>query len=179
MDNPLPIVTEDEWQRRATAAAIAAARNVVNSGEGVSPRAMISSISEIEWGWIVCAALFGWISTKAQQATAEGRGADEAIYTMTHRDPAPWEAGAVETILPALGNIEGVDWSKPIGEWSKDQIVSFSWQIYRLTDAALAQRDEGKTDVVTKLSLDRQERIISALNGGPLLSRAEYANPFI
>jgi len=177
MDNPLP--TEDEWQTRATAAAIAAARNVVNGGEGISPRAMISSLSEVEWGWIVCAALFGWIATKAQQAVCEGRGADEAIYTMTHRDPSPWEAGAVETILPALANIDGLDWSKPIGEWSKDQIVSFSWQIYRLTNAALAQRDEGKTDVITKLSLDRQERIISALNGGPLLSRAEIANPFV
>lgn len=179
MNNSLPeFITEDEWQSRATAAAIQAARNVVN-GEGVNPRAMVSSLSDVEWGWIVCAALFGWIATKAQQAVVEGRGADQAIYSMTHREPAPWEAGAVATILPALGNIEGVDWSKPVGDWSKDQIVGFAWQIYRLTDAALAQRDEGKTDVITKLNLDREERIISAQNGGPLMSRVELANPFV
>jgi hypothetical protein len=173
---PSPFISEDEWQTKATLAAIEAARRVVNR-EGVNSQAMISSLSDIEWGWIVCAAIFGWISCKAKQAVAEGRGYEGPIHTMTHRAPAPWEAGAVEAILPALGSIEGIDWSKPVGDWSKDQIVSFSWQIYRMTDAALAARDEGKTD--NRFNRERAERMNSARNGGPLLSRDETLNPFI
>jgi hypothetical protein len=173
MTEPAPsLLSEDEWQTKATLAAIEAARSVVN-GEGVNGRAMVSSLSDIEWGWIVCAAIFGWISCKAKQAIANGCEYEHSIYTMTHRVPEPWEAGAVETILPALGDIDGVDWSKPVGDWSKEQIVSFSWQIYRMTDAALFARDERKIDIVTKLNRVRNERVISAMNGGPLLSHDE------
>lgn len=162
-----------DWDLRATQSAIEAGRAVV-SGDGINSRAMISSLSDVEWGWIAAATIFAWIKTKSQQAVEEGCGYDTAIRSMVHRNPAPWEAGAVETILPQLGDLQGVDWEKPIGEWSKDQIVSFSWQIHRLTDAALAARDEGATDKITKrLSQPETEREISAKNGGPLLARGE------
>jgi hypothetical protein len=83
-------------------------------------------------------------------------------------------SGAIETILPALGDLEGVDWAKPIGEWSKDAIVSFAYQIHRLTDTALAARDEGAGDkIVRKLSQPELERELSAGHGGPLLARRE------
>lgn len=164
---------EADWDLRATQSAIDAARAVV-SGEGINSRAMISSLSDVEWGWVAAATIFAWIKTKAQQAVEEGCGYDTAIRTMAHRSPAPWEAGAVETILPALGSVSGVDFDKPLSQWSKDQIVSFSWQIYRLTDAALAARDEGAGDkIVKRLTQPETEREISAAHGGPLLARGE------
>lgn len=164
---------EADWDAKATQSAIDAARAVVGE-HGINSRVMIQSLSDIEWGWIAAASIFAWIKTKSEQATAEGIGYDVAIRTMAHRDPAPWEAGAVGTILSALGDLEGVDWSKPIGEWSKDAIISFAWQIHRLTDAALAARDQGAGDkIVQRLSQPVMERELSAANGGPLLARGE------
>jgi hypothetical protein len=164
---------EADWDVRATSSAIEAAKAVV-SGEGINARAMISSLSDLEWGWIVAAAIFGWIKTKAEQAVEEGTSAEIPIRTMTARDPQPWEAGAIGTILPALGNVQGLDWSKTVGEWSKDQIIGFAWSIYKLSDAALAARDEGAQDkIVQRLSQPRMERENSAAHGGPLMSRAE------
>lgn len=164
---------ETDWDAKATQSAIAAAREVIGAN-GINTRSMISSLNELEWGWICAASIFGWIKTKAEQATTEGIGYDVTIRQMAHRDPAPWEAGAVATILPALGGLQGVDWNKPIGEWSKDQIVSFAWQIYRLTDSAIAARDEGATDkIVQRYSQPEMERELSAKNGGPLLARKE------
>jgi hypothetical protein len=156
----------------ATSSAIAAARYVVS--ESVNSRAMVSSLSEIEWGWIVCAAIFSWIETKARQAVYEGRAYDETIQAMPG-EPAPWEAGAVASILPALGKIETLDWAKPMGEWSKEQIVSFAWHCHKLTDQALAHRDEGAKDVVTQLNRAVAEREVSAANGGPLMDREELS----
>jgi hypothetical protein len=130
----------------ATSSAIAAARYVVS--ESVNSRAMVSSLSEIEWGWIVCAAIFSWIETKARQAVYEGRAYDETIQAMPG-EPAPWEAGAVETILPALGNIDGTRLGKAHranGRKSKSSLCVAL--IHKLTDQALAHRDEGAKDVV-------------------------------
>jgi hypothetical protein len=164
--------TDDDWQREATLSAIAAARAVV-SGDGINQRATIGSLSELEWGWIVAAAIFEWIKKRAEQAVAEGTAYELPIQTMSGRDPEPWEAGAVASILPALGNIKGLDWSRPIGEWHKDQITSFAWQIHKLTVAALAARDEGATDKIVKYDRNNQEREVSAANKGPLMSKRE------
>lgn len=169
-----PREIETDWDRKATQSAVAAVREVYQDKSGINARAAIGSLGDIELGWLAAAAIFGWIKTKAQQAVEEGCGYDAAIRAMAQRDPAPWEAGAVETILPALGGMKDVDWSKPVGEWSKDQIISFAWQIYRLTNGALAARDEGATDKITRvLSQNEIERNHSADHGGPLLSRSE------
>lgn len=165
--------SEDEWQKKATSSAIAACRDVVGNG-GINGRALVGSLSDLEWGWIAAAAIFAWIKTKSEQAVAEGVGYDIPIRTMTYRGSEPWEAGAIASILPALGSMKDVDWSKPVGEWTKDQIVSFAWQIYKLTDGALAARDEGATDkIVRRLSQPQMERELSATQGGSLMSRGE------
>lgn len=166
------VISEDEWQRRATEAAIQAARNVV-AKDGIAPRAPIGNLSEIEWGWIVAAVIFGWIKVRAEQAVYEGTSPEVTIRTATNRDPAPWEAGAIATILPQLGSMQGVDWSKPIGEWPKDQITSFAWQIYNLADGALATRDENATGRIVSFNQEKTEREVSGANGGGLLSRKE------
>lgn len=164
-----PSVIEAEWDKKSHAAAIDAAKSVI--GEGVNGRAMISSLSDIEWGWLAMASIFAWIKTRAQQAVMEGRGYDETIRAMPGRDPEPWEAGAVEMILPALGEID-LPWQLPLGEWPKETITSFAWQIHRLVDAALVNRDHGATDKITR-RLDTGEREFSASQGGPLMTREE------
>lgn len=169
---PLFAEREDHWQRQATAEAVIACKQVIGAN-GINARSMISSLSDLEWGWIAAAAIFAWIKTKAQHAVEEGTGYDIPIRSMTYKAMAPWEAGAIETILPALGGLEGVDWSKPVGEWSKDQIVSFAYQINRLASSALAARDEGATDKLTRSNRDQMEREGSAQAGGPLMSLKE------
>jgi hypothetical protein len=163
------VISEDEWQRRSTASAIASARDVV-SKEGINARVPVGSLGDLEWGWIVASAIFGWIKTRAEQAVHEGTAYDIPIRTMAG-EPPPWDAGAIATILPALGGMNGVDWSKPVGEWSKEQIVSFAWQIHKLTDGALARRDDGSKPV--DFSQERTERLHSANVGGPMMSRNE------
>lgn len=161
---------EDEWSKKATLEAIAAARDVISSGS-INGRTMISSVSEVEWGWIVCAAIAGWIKTKARQAVAEGVGYDNPIRFMPG-DMQPWEAGAVEAVLPALGELR-FDWSKPIGDWSKDEIVSFAWKMSSMIAQSLVAQARGEEDKITEFSQKRQERELMARNGGPLMSRDE------
>jgi hypothetical protein len=164
---------ETDWMAKATQSAIDAVRKDVID-HGLNGRSMISSLSDLEWGWICSAAIFAWIKTKAQQAVAEGIGYDVPIRSMVGYSPEPWEYGAVETILPELGEIKGVDWEKPIGEWSKNQIISFACQIHRLADKALMMRSMGEEDSITqKIDQPRWERELSAGQGGPLLSRGE------
>ena len=69
---------------KATRSAIDAARSVITEND-INGRAMISSLNELEWGWIACAAVFAWIRTKSEQAVAEGVGYDQAIRAMPGR----------------------------------------------------------------------------------------------
>jgi hypothetical protein len=159
---------EAEWMAKATHSAIEGAREAVHSING---RAMISSLSELEWGWIAMGAVFSWIRTKSEQAVAEGVGYDEVIRAMD-RLPPPWEVGAITSILPALGEIHDVPWDKPLSEWSRDQIIMFAWHIHKLVHMAILARDAGEQDKLTQ-NIARAERELSAANGGPLLSRKE------
>ena len=67
------IKTEDYWQREATAQAVASARYVIQGGS-INNLTRVSSLSEIELGWIICAAIFGWIESKAKQAAVTTNG---------------------------------------------------------------------------------------------------------
>jgi hypothetical protein len=171
MSEPV-LKTEDDWQREATASAVASVRRVVASG-ALNGRVQVANLSDIEWGWIACAAIFGWIETKARQAVDEGQGVEATIRAMHDRDPEPWEAGAVATILPGLANIKGLDWNLPVASWSKEQIVSFAWAVHRLTDAAIAARNEGAQDKIVRFTRDIAEREHSAANKGPLMTHEE------
>ena len=115
---------EDAWHRQATAAAIAAARGVVKHDGPIPPGTPIGRLGEIEWGWLVAAILFGWISTRAQQAAAEQIDAEQVIR-LTGLDPDPWDAGAVAAILSDLADTPGIDWSNPLTEWPRETMVEF------------------------------------------------------
>jgi len=84
---PTPEALDDIWQRRATAAAILAVRDVIRGG-AIPPAAPVSRLTDVELGWLFAAALFGWIKTRAEQATAEGWDVEETLRR-TSLNPQP------------------------------------------------------------------------------------------
>src|SRR5215831_10114828 len=121
---PTSSAMDDAWQRWATAAAIKAARNVIGTEGAIPSGTPVGRLSDTEWGWIVAAILFGWISTRAAQATAEEIDTERCIR-MTGLDPEPWDAGAVSAILPELAETPGIDWSLPFGAWPQGVVTNF------------------------------------------------------
>jgi hypothetical protein len=168
---------EAEWMAKATDSAIEGVREAMG---GINSRAAIGSLSKPELGWIAMGAVFNWIKCKSEQAAAEGFGFDgreQAIRSMPGREIPPWDLGALTSILPALGDVEGLPWDKPLNEWSKQQMVRFTWNAHRLICAAMSARDDGAPGkLMQKVSLSVAEREFSARNGGPLLSRKELGD---
>jgi hypothetical protein len=141
---------EDDWGRRATAAAVAAARGVVLGEDGaINKNAPVGRLSDVEWGWIVSAAIFGWIRTRAEQAATEEIDTEQAIR-MTGLDRNPWDAGAIGAILPELAKCRGVDWSKPLNDWSRETMIEFLLETLRLVRRGMIARDLG--DGITRKS---------------------------
>jgi hypothetical protein len=169
---PTASALEDVWQRRATAAAIEAARKIVTIDGVIPPGTPIGRLGEIEWGWIVAAVLFGWISTRAEQATAENLDTERTIR-MTALDPEPWDAGAVTTVLPELAETPGVDWSKPLDGWSRETMVKFLLAAMRLIHKATIARDVNERGITRKSSADVIARQTNAAAGGPLMTPDE------
>jgi hypothetical protein len=134
---------EDVWQREATRVAIKEARAVVAGGP-VPPLTPIGRLSDTEWGWIVAAVLFGWISTRARQATDNGVGPDKYLYANDAFNPDPWDAGAIEAILPELANSTRTDWSKSLLQFSRDEMIGFLGDAYNLIGKAMLARDKGE-----------------------------------
>jgi hypothetical protein len=145
---------EDEWARRATDAAIAAARRVVLGGNDViNMNAPVGRLNDLEWGWIIAAAIFAWIRTRAEQATAEGLATERVIRTAM-LDPNPWDAGVVAAILPQLADVPGIDWSKPLTGWSREQMIGFLTTALGLIRTAIRARDLGGGSITRKSGAD-------------------------
>jgi hypothetical protein len=164
---------DDIWQRRATAAAIAAVRQVLDGGDAIPKAASVGRLTDLELGWLVAAAVFGWIRTRAEQATAEGWDTEQTLR-VSRLDPDPWDVGAVTHILPQLANLDGFDWSKPVTAWSKDTITRFVLAAMKLTSAAMLARDLGGGGITTKRKpLEQMQRVASAEVGGSLVTPNE------
>jgi hypothetical protein len=166
---------EDQWQRDATAAAIAAMRGVVQTDGLISPGAPVGRLSEIELGWLLAAALQAWISKRAQQAAAEQLDSEQLIR-LTALDPQPWDAGAVAAILPELADACAgvVDWSKPLMEWPRDTIIEFVLKAMPLIRKATIARDLSAKGITRKSSADMIARQTNAAAGGPLMTPDEF-----
>jgi hypothetical protein len=166
---------EDQWQRDATAAAIAAMRGVVQTNGPIPPGAPVGRLSEIELGWLLAAALHAWISKRAQQAAAEQLDAEQLIR-LTALDPQPWDAGAVAAILPELADacVGIVDWSKPLMDWPQDTVVEFLLKAMPLIRKATIARDLSAKGVTRKSSADMIARQANAAAGGPLMTPDEF-----
>ena len=176
MKRPIGIPTasalEDVWQRRATAAAIEAARKVVKVDGVIPPGTPIGRLGDVEWGWLVAAILFAWISTRAEQATAESIDTELAIRT-SGLDPEPWDAGAVATILPELAEMPDIDWEKPFSEWPRETVTQFLLTAMRLIRRAMAARDLSERGITRNSSATVIARQANAAAGGPLMTPGE------
>jgi hypothetical protein len=166
---------EDQWQRDATAAAIAGARGVVQMDGPIPPGTPTGRLSDVEWGWIVAAVLFAWISMRAQQATAEDFDTERTIR-MVALDPQPWDAGAVAAILSDLADAcsRTVDWSKPLAEWSRETIIEFLLKAMPLVRRAQIARDMNDKGITRKSSANTIARQTNAAVGGRLMTADEF-----
>jgi hypothetical protein len=169
-----PSALEDAWQRRATAAAIEAARGVVQMDGPVPPGTPIGRLSDTEWGWVLAAMLFAWISKRAEQATVERLDVEQTIR-LTTLDPQPWDAGAVAAILPELADAcSGLDWTKPLTAWPKDDIIEFLLKAMPLIRKAMIARDLSEKGISRKSSASAIARQANAAAGGPLMTADEW-----
>jgi hypothetical protein len=158
---------DDEWQRRATAAAITGARGVIQPDGPILPGTPVGWLSDVEWGWIVAAVLFGWIQTRAEQAAAEQLDTERTIR-ITALDPEPWDAGAVAAILPDLASAcEHLDWSKPLADWPGDTVIEFVLTAMPLIRKAMIARDLSERGVTQRSSAPAIARQDNAAVGGP------------
>jgi hypothetical protein len=169
----LPAAIEDAWQRRATAAAIVGARGVISRDGPIPPATPIGRLGDVEWGWIVSAILFGWISIRAEQATAEQLDTERTIR-ITALDPEPWDAGAVIAILPELADTcSGIDWTQPLDAWPRETMVEFLLIAMRLIRKATLARDLSERGLAHKSSASLIAREANAAAGGPLMTPDE------
>ena len=163
---------EDEWLRRATAAAIEAARGVITLDGPIPPATPVGRLNDTELGWVLAAMLFAWIRTRAEQATAEELDTEQTIR-MTGLDPEPWDAGAVAAILPELASTS-FDWSQPITAWPKDTMIEFLLTAMRLIRKANIARDLSDKGVTRASSASTIARQTNAAAGGPLMTADEW-----
>lgn len=168
-------LTEDEWQHRATAAAIAAARKIMLGDEAaVNKNAPVGRLNDIEWGWIVSSVLFAWITARAEQAATEELDTEQTIR-MTGLDRNPWDAGAVVAILSELANMK-VDWSRSLSDWPKETMVEFLLEALRLIRKGMIARDLGG-GITRRSGAAVIARQTNAAAGGPLLAPGELDDP--
>jgi hypothetical protein len=119
---------------------------------GVPPLTPIGRLGDVEWGWIVASILFGWIATRAEQATAEGLDVELHIRS-TGLDPDPWDGGPVINILPQLADVPDVDWTEPFGEWPRESVVRFLLEATKLINEATAARDVSDRGITRPASI--------------------------
>jgi hypothetical protein len=176
--NPIQAVSlsalEDARQRDATAAAIAAARGVIQMDGPIPPGTPVGRLSETEWGWVVAGVLFAWISKRAEQAAADKLDTEELVR-LTAMDPPPWDGGAVAAILPDLVDAcPDLDWSKPLSAWSREDMVEFLLKATMLVRKAMTARDMSDKGITQQASAATIARRANAGAGGSLMVPDEF-----
>jgi hypothetical protein len=143
---------EDAWQDKATAAAITAVRKIALNSSGLPPMTPVGRLTDLQWGWLVTAAIFGWIQTRCEQAIEEGLDQEQAVR-LTGLTPSPCDVAVVTAILPTLAGQPGIDWTLPLEAWSKDLMTNFLLQARRLIAAAETARDQGAGKILKPSAL--------------------------
>lgn len=133
---------EDHWLRRAIASAVAEARTVVLNEQSLT-NAQAGRLSDVEWTWIINAAIFGWVKTRVEQAIEEGFDQETAVR-LTDHSPSPSEVAVVHSVLPMLCDQAKVDWSKPLMGWSEETMTNFLLLAQQLIGRAEVARDAGE-----------------------------------
>ena len=165
----------DAWLRRATAASIARAKDLVAPQGPIRSATQLGKLSDSEWGWIVSTVVWGWVSSRAEQAATEGLDVERAIRT-TKLDPDPWDIGAIRAILPELARAcAGFDWTKPASAWSKDELAEFLASAFTLIQRAVAARDTIEERIAGKTpNADTIARQINGSLGNPRMTVTEF-----
>jgi hypothetical protein len=140
---------ENEWQDKATAAAIAGARKIALNSTGLPPTTPVGKLNDLQWGWIITAAIFGWTQTRVEQAIEEGLDQEQAVR-QTGLTPSPCDVAVVRSILPTLADQAAIDWSQPLEAWSKDTMANFLLLAWQLIGAAEIARDQGPGKILRK-----------------------------
>jgi hypothetical protein len=148
---------ENEWLDKATAAAVAGARRIASS-PGPLMNTPVGRLSDHEWGIICAAVIFGWVETRVQQAIAEGRDQEgqEEMVRHTGLSPSPCDSAVVRSILPAVADQAGIDWTLPLTAWSADAMVGFLLLVWRLLDEAETARDHGPGKILKRAEFDEK-----------------------
>jgi hypothetical protein len=166
----------DAWLRRATAASIARAKDLVAPQGPIRSTTQMGRLSDSEWGWIVSTVVWGWVSSRAEQAATEGLDPERAIRT-TNLNPDPWDVGAIKTIFPELGKCAGFDWAKPANTWTKDELVEFLASALTLIQRATSARDAVEDQVAGKAANpDTIARQLNRAAGNSAMTIAEFNN---
>ena len=144
---------EDAWQRQATAAAIAGARKIAG-GSTPLMNTPVGRLNDLQWGWIITAAIFGWIQTRVEQAIEEGLDQEQAVR-VTGLSPSPCDVAVVRSILPVLADQAGIDWSLPLAAWPQNTMVNFLLLAWELISKAEVARDQGPGKILRKSDWDK------------------------
>jgi hypothetical protein len=161
----------DDWLRRATAAAIAKVKDLIGPKELIRSTTPAGRLGQGELTWIVSAAVWGWIVTRSEQAASEGLDPERAVR-VTGLNPNPWDLGAVKAILPQLGKeCAGFDWSRPASQWTKDELATFLLQAFDLIKRATAARDTVENQVTGKpVNAEIVARQVNRAGGNPAMT---------
>ena len=163
----------DKWMRQAVAATIAAAKDLVAPDGPIRPGTPIGQLNASEWGWIVSSVVWAWIATRSAQATDEGWN-EERVARAFDAKPDPWLAGAVASVLPKLFDAcPDLDWARPVGGWSKDDMVALLCAAFALIERAIAARDASEDKIAGKINADVTARQMNAAAGNPRMTPAE------
>ncbi len=168
---------QDEWLRRASAASVAAARELVGDRGPIRSSAPIGSLGNSEWAWICSAAIWGWIATRSEQAASEGWNAEETVRRTGLTDPdVPWDTGG-DRRNPAEARRRLARIStgrRPAGDWSKDELAQFL-----LTGFDLIKRAHNARDVVEErlepINADVTARQLNGAAGNSRMTPEEQA----
>ena len=165
----------DAWLRKASAAAVAEARKAIKDDGAIPPGTPVSRLSDRELGWVVSGALFGWITTRSQQASEEGWDQERTIRTLGLAPDEPWDVGAILAILPKLFDAcPDLDWSKPVGDWWRETMAEFLLTALRLVRRAVVARDLSERGLTGRDPAAVIARQANYGAGGPRMTPDEF-----
>jgi hypothetical protein len=164
----------DVWTKQAFDACIVAGKDLIGDDGPIRPGVPIGRLTTNELGWFVSTIVSTWVRVRSEQAASEGWNYERAAHA-TMLEPDPWLEGAVGSVLPKLAEAcPGLDWSKPVGEWEKNDVVALLIAAFRLIQRALAARDAAENPLSAPGANPNQTaRQLNATTGNPLMTIAE------
>jgi hypothetical protein len=165
----------DEWTKQAHYACVAAAKDLIGDEGPIRPGVPVGRLTESEWGWFTSTIVSTWVRVRSAQAASEGWNFERESHA-TMLEPAPWVEGAVGSILPKLADAcHGLDWSKSVGEWEKNDIVALLVAAFNLIRHALAARDAAENPPgVGGANPNQIARQLNAAARNPLMTVTEF-----